>query len=79
MSNLNVIEKGLIVPAIISELREHPDGLTLEEIRHALTTKGIGKTRDRLLEICAVFCSARRSHDEIRYVPNGELYPVIIH
>ena len=70
MRYFNDVEEKVIVPVIISELRDHPDGLTLDEIRHALTTKGIGKTRDRLIEICAVFCSVRRNHDEIRYVPN---------
>ena len=86
MSTLDRFEKQSILPVITREFRNRPDGLTLDEIKRSLHSRGITKTRDRLLMICAVlevagFCSMQRRHDEIRYVPNTELYsaPAIVH
>ena len=86
MCTLDRFEKQSILPVITREFRNRPDGLTLDEIKGSLNSRGITKTRERLLMICAVlevagFCSMQRNHDEIRFVPNTELYsaPAIVH
>ena len=86
MCALDKFEKQSILPVITREFRNRPDGLTLDEIKGSLHSRGITKTRERLLMICAVlevagFCSMQRNHDEIRFVPNTELYsaPAIVH
>lgn len=86
MGALDRFEEESILPVIIREFRNRPEGLTLDEIKGSLYSRGITKTRERLLMICAVlevagFCSMQRNHDEIRFVPNSELYsaPAIVH
>ena len=86
MSTLGIFEEQSIIPIITKEFKAHPGGLTLDEIKGSLHSRGITKTRERLLMICAVlevagFCSMQRDCDVIRFVPNTELYsaPVIIH
>ena len=86
MSTLGLFEEKSILPIITKEFKAHPDGLTLEEIKGSLRNRGITKTRERLLMICAVlevagFCTLQRNRDEIRFIPNTELYsaPAIVH
>ena len=86
MGALDRFEEESILPVITREFRNRPDGLTLDEIKGSLYNRGITKTRERLLMICAVlevagFCSMQRDCDVIRFVPNTELYsaPAIIH
>ena len=86
MSELNVIEEQIIIPIITKEFKARPEGLTISDIKGSLHSRGITKTRERLLMICAVlevagFCSMQRHSDEIRFVPNTELYsaPAIVH
>ena len=86
MGALDRFEEESILPVITREFRNRPEGLTLDEIKGSLYSRGITKTRERLLMICAVlevagFCSMQRHHDEIRFVPNSELYsaPAIVH
>ena len=86
MSTLDRFEEQSILPVITREFKNRPDGLTLDEIKGSLHSRGITKTRERLLMICAVlevagFCSMQRDCDVIRFVPNTELYsaPAIIH
>ena len=86
MGALDRFEEQSILPVITREFRNRPEGLTLDEIKGSLYSKGITKTSERLLMICAVlevagFCSMQRHHDEIRFVPNSELYsaPAIVH
>lgn len=86
MGTLDRFEEQSILPVITREFRNRPDGLTLDEIKGSLYSRGITKTRERLLMICAVlevagFCTLQRNRDEIRFVPNTELYsaPAIIH
>lgn len=77
MCTLDIVEEKLVVPVLIRELSEHPDGLTLEELKGALARNNLCKTRERLIEICAVFFSVRRTDDVIRYVPNCELFATV--
>ena len=86
MSTLDRFEEQSILPVITGEFRNRPDGMTLDEIKWTLHAQGIAKTRERLLMICAVlevagFCTLQRNRDEIRFVPNTELYsaPAIVH